>query len=369
MHGLFIPSKSNGYTPDFLQANRLLFYSLFIVFLKVSILVTLVFPLEVYPSTGFAQTFEDDLVRSTNEIRIAYGLPELTPHPLLYASATEKADDLLVHDYFSHINPMGMGVSDFVEEQGYQFRVVAENLAMGFSSSDKVIDAWMDSKLHRENVLHPEYKHIGLAYKEATVRGESLQYVVQHFGAPSIVLNDKDDNDDSLNIGLVDARSFADVKTTATGSVLSVEAEVFGNVESVVAYVGPYSMHLSNEQHPNIYKGELIVSDLDTTLTSVATLPSVELLSSTGTKLIRAVDWKNTTHLLEKKQNEGISVLSITNFALIYVNAIALFFVVLIIGSFILFALKGGVKRHPHIALQSFIVLLFITSLVFFNPL
>ena len=61
----------------------------------------------------------------------------------------------------------------------YDWRRIGENVAYGYRSSKSVFDAWMDSPGHRENILNPNFKDIGIG-----IKGEFLNdiYWTQVFG-------------------------------------------------------------------------------------------------------------------------------------------------------------------------------------------
>ena len=39
-----------------------------------------------------------------------------------------------------------------------------ENIAKGYSTPERVVDAWMNSPGHRANILNPSYTMIGVGY-------------------------------------------------------------------------------------------------------------------------------------------------------------------------------------------------------------
>lgn len=68
--------------------------------------------------------------------------------------------DMATRDFYDHTNPDGEGPFDRMTSRGVSFQAAAENLA----SSPTAIDAhwaWMDSPLHRGNVLG-DYTHAGV---------------------------------------------------------------------------------------------------------------------------------------------------------------------------------------------------------------
>jgi len=124
-----------------------------------------------------------ELVSLTNQARVNYNLNNLTINPLLTKAAYAKAENLLKNDYFSHNSPDGKKFSAWVREADYTYTVVGENLAMGFSSNEAIINAWMQSPKHRENILRPEYNDIGLAVLKGRLEGQITYVIVQYFGA------------------------------------------------------------------------------------------------------------------------------------------------------------------------------------------
>lgn len=44
------------------------------------------------------------------------------------------------------------------------FKAAAETIAIGLRTDEEVIKGWMETPGHRENILTPEYTHIGIGY-------------------------------------------------------------------------------------------------------------------------------------------------------------------------------------------------------------
>ena len=89
------------------------------------------------------------------------------------------------NQYFEHIAPDGTDVADIADRVGYRFIKIGENLAMGNFKDDKaLINAWMDSPGHRENILKPEFVQIGIASKKGLFLGDETWLAVQIFGRP-----------------------------------------------------------------------------------------------------------------------------------------------------------------------------------------
>jgi hypothetical protein len=121
----------------------------------------------------------------TNVERYREGVPILSSNEALSNTAKEKMTDLFTRGYFAHESPTGETVSDLARKNGYEFIVVGENLALGdFTSSKGVVDAWMNSKGHKENILADKYTEIGIAAGRGNYNGRVTWIVVQSFGRP-----------------------------------------------------------------------------------------------------------------------------------------------------------------------------------------
>lgn len=64
---------------------------------------------------------------------------------------------------FSHMRPDGKTTVEYLkEEKGARY--AGENIAMGQTQAGLVMEDWMNSKSHRENILNKHYTKIGVGY-------------------------------------------------------------------------------------------------------------------------------------------------------------------------------------------------------------
>jgi uncharacterized protein YkwD len=68
------------------------------------------------------------------------------------------------NDYFSHTGLDGSSFSDRARRQGYNISYGGENIAAGYSTPEKVVQGWMNSSGHRDNILGEHYTDIGVGY-------------------------------------------------------------------------------------------------------------------------------------------------------------------------------------------------------------
>lgn len=125
-------------------------------------------------------------VVETNIRREKGGLPALAVNEKLNKSAQMKVDDMFNKQYFAHESPEGEGLGDLANAVGYEYLMVGENLALGNYENDAIlVDAWMNSPGHRENIMHAKYTEIGVAVRRGMYEGRTVWLAVQEFGRPA----------------------------------------------------------------------------------------------------------------------------------------------------------------------------------------
>lgn len=123
---------------------------------------------------------------ATNEARMEEGESPLTRSALLDEAARLKAEDMAQNGYFAHWSPTGVSPWHWFEEAGYTYAHAGENLAVHFTDSGEVVEAWLDSPTHRANILNGNYTEIGIGTAEGRYEGYDTIFVVQMFGTPAL---------------------------------------------------------------------------------------------------------------------------------------------------------------------------------------
>ena len=91
-----------------------------------------------------------------NARRVENGLHELVWDEELYRAAEIRATELATN--FSHTRPDG------TEWKTVSNVVNGENIAEGYAKASSVVQAWMDSTGHRENILRSEFTRGAIAF-------------------------------------------------------------------------------------------------------------------------------------------------------------------------------------------------------------
>lgn len=178
---IFLPHADNNHRSKALHLDSLSVYVLIFVFLQLFI----PFGVAQFPEVlGYATDIRvEELLRETNSKRATLGLGGLALNPQLSFAAAQKANDMFKFNYWAHNNPEGKRPWDFITDAGYRYSIAGENLAKNFSTSGNVVDAWVASPTHYENLVKPGYKEVGFAVVNGVLNGEETTLVVQMFGA------------------------------------------------------------------------------------------------------------------------------------------------------------------------------------------
>ena len=108
--------------------------------------------------------FERRVVELVNEQRAANGLAPLTLNEKLANVARVKSQDMHDKNYFSHTSPTYGSPFDMMHSFGITYRSAGENIAMGYTSPEAVMEGWMNSPGHRANILNASFTQIGVGY-------------------------------------------------------------------------------------------------------------------------------------------------------------------------------------------------------------
>lgn len=231
---IFIPHEENDYKPHFfreLSVSVILFSS---VFLLGSSAGSSFF---IHRTILGAEIASSVLIDLTNESRIAYHQTPLIRNAKLDKAAEMKGLDMTSKGYFAHDSPEGVTPWYWFKQVGYNFLYAGENLAINFTDSSDVEEAWLNSPLHRANILNVEFREIGMATVEGVYNNYPTIYIVQMFGTPAYgktfaskntknskeIFLDKKIATTTLSKGTTTEEKIGDVK----GESLSVKDEVF----------------------------------------------------------------------------------------------------------------------------------------------
>jgi uncharacterized protein YkwD len=123
---------------------------------------------------------EQELMDLVNAERKKHDLAPLRPNPTLFRVAREHSANMARQGKMAHVLD-GKNPYERVKASGYKYRFAGENVGRGDVPLAEVVQGWMDSKVHRDNILRKEFTETGLG---AVSDGKELVYYTQVFATP-----------------------------------------------------------------------------------------------------------------------------------------------------------------------------------------
>lgn len=177
---LFVPHEGNKFRPDFLE--RLSVGIMLILILLSFAMANLQSLLWISSDWLVSTILPAVIVDLTNDERSSEKIGTLTRSSILDKAANLKAQDMAKNEYFAHYSPTGVSPWYWFDQAGYDYLHAGENLAVHFTDSSDVVQAWMDSPSHRANIMNGDYTEIGIGTAKGEYKGQPTIYVVQLFG-------------------------------------------------------------------------------------------------------------------------------------------------------------------------------------------
>ena len=106
----------------------------------------------------------------------------LTWNTRLANAAQGHSTDMANNNYFAHEGLNGSTIGTRASAAGYNYRVVGENIAVGYNSIDEVMTGWINSPGHCANMMNASFKEYGMACA-SNANSTYKTYWTQEFGA------------------------------------------------------------------------------------------------------------------------------------------------------------------------------------------
>ena len=127
-------------------------------------------------------SFSESIINQVNNYRIENNISILKINPLLQKAAQQKAEDMAKYGYFSHTSPQGISPWYWFDNVGYNLLYAGENIAVKFSDPEKLMNAWINSPSHKENIINYKYDETGIGIAFGIYKDKETMFVVQLFG-------------------------------------------------------------------------------------------------------------------------------------------------------------------------------------------
>jgi uncharacterized protein YkwD len=132
-------------------------------------------------ATGVPSSGVDEIVRLTNSERAANGLAALVVSESLARAAEIQAGQMADAHTMAHTLPGAEfpTLASRAQAVGYEYSWIAENIAYGYASAERVMEGWNGSAPHRANILDSRVAEIGVAI---AVASDGVPYYATVFG-------------------------------------------------------------------------------------------------------------------------------------------------------------------------------------------
>lgn len=105
----------------------------------------------------------------------------LALQPQLTQAAAGHAQSMARYGYLEHRGRDGSSPADRAERAGYRWRSIGENVAMGQTTPERVMQDWLRSPEHCANIMEPRFVEMGVAFAVNSA-SEGGIYWAQSFG-------------------------------------------------------------------------------------------------------------------------------------------------------------------------------------------
>lgn len=129
----------------------------------------------------------DQVLALVNQRRGIAGAKSLKLNAKLTAVAEAHSQDMALNDYLEHASLDGRSPEARILASGYNAFTTSENVAGGLATPESVVQAWMNSPSHRENMLNPKLTEMGVGcyFLENDLGSTNYRYYwTQDFGQP-----------------------------------------------------------------------------------------------------------------------------------------------------------------------------------------
>ncbi len=111
-------------------------------------------------------SFAAVLLNMINTARLENGLIALNINQAVNAVAQHRSQDMIERNYFSHQTPEGKNINNILQEFNIMFAACGENIQYAsppsWASPESFFNSWMNSDLHRANILSGNFSQIGI---------------------------------------------------------------------------------------------------------------------------------------------------------------------------------------------------------------
>ena len=158
-----------------LKGKNMIQKKYFVILTMLLMVLSLVSMSTIFAADNTNSAFEKEVLKLVNDERAKVNAKPLSFDSTLNSAAIIRKGEIT--NYFSHTRPNGKPYYSL------SLKIKAENIAAGQKTPKNVVNAWMNSPKHRENMLNPKYTTIGIGFTKMSNDPKKYNYYwVQVFG-------------------------------------------------------------------------------------------------------------------------------------------------------------------------------------------
>lgn len=89
--------------------------------------------------------------------------PAVSWNCTLESAARRHSKDMADNDHFSHTGTDNSSLADRVNDSGYSWSTIGENIAAGYTSPGSVVEGWINSPGHCANIMNANFQEMGVS--------------------------------------------------------------------------------------------------------------------------------------------------------------------------------------------------------------
>jgi hypothetical protein len=357
-----------------LASKRLAFHAISAVavkFIIVSLLIS--FPASAWMTPDAIRENDVKIIELTNKEREKIDLERLTENSWLDQAAYGKAQDMLARQYFAHQSDEGWELDHWVKGAGYNFSIAGENLAMGFTTPEKTVQAWVASPTHYANIKEKNFKDIGVATVNGPYNEINTNMTVQYFGRLKTTANQTP----ALSVAPVKNSLLSEKTEIIIAStpeketkVLAVKAELPVETEKATVQVREKEIALEKTASNTWEAATLIYEKEEKKIKDPIVPASITIEKTSGVAETADIDWKDITPKEISKNDQYQIYKDNPSGLMALVSGIGSWYLYLLLAlatiSLLLAIIVEIKKQHPHLILKSIIFIALISSFLIF---
>jgi len=384
---LFIPHPENNYQPQILHPHRIIFHAFSAITIKALVVFfVLIFPIGALLTPDIFLQESQEILSLTNNLRKSQGVAELEKNEVLTRAAMNKAEDMVLKQYFAHLSPDNENMLSFLANAGYKHAVSGENLAMGFTQPSKIIEAWKKSPTHYSNLIDIDYQEVGVGVVSGLYKEKDTVLVAQFFATPTVsysqerniaktstILDDIPIKTEVKNLEIALSKDTEITISQPDGQkeqIVQVKAELAPEIEAAQVKIKDLKVDLQPESN-NQWVGEKIVPEAKKKeIFEPLVLANLTTKDQEGNIVTTDVDWGKIDYIQPSKADQYLFLKSsqAKEIQPLFTLSNAYFKLILFI-SIIALLLNIFIevrKQHPHLIASSLGLIALLVFLIYF---